>query len=235
MTHLTKIMFEDKQSLLFQSKVLNSNQIEVISKLGFLKKQNVYLGGGTALAIQKGHRTSVDLDFFSETEPNMQLVVAELQKEIENIVVRRAEKHTMFAEALGTDISLFYYPYKMLNSFVEVGSLYLASVEDIAAMKIAAIIQRGTRRDFIDTFYLLNEFSLKRVLELTKEKFSGYQETMALIALNHFKDAESEDETAREIKVFDQNFSWDEAKKVITEEVEKYQLAMLKKGKPDYQ
>jgi predicted nucleotidyltransferase component of viral defense system len=193
---------------MFKKKVLNSNQIGVISKLGFLKDKSIYLGGGTALAIQIGHRTSVDLDFFSEQEPQMQLAVSGLQKSIGNIVIKRAEKHTLFAEAGDTDISLFYYPYKLLNPLIEVDSLYLASVEDIIAMKMAAIIQRGTRRDFIDIFYLMGMYNVGQILEFTKRKFSGYQDVMALKALVYF----------------DENFSWEAAKRKIFEEVEGYQL-----------
>ena len=209
---------------MFEKKVLNSNQIGVISKLGFLKDKNIYLGGGTALAIQMGHRTSVDLDFFSEQEPQMQLAVAGLATAIDNIVIKRAEKHTLFAEVGDTDISLFYYPYKLLNPLIEVDSLYLASVEDIIAMKMAAIIQRGTRRDFIDIFYLMGKYNVGQILEFTEKKFPGYQDVMALKALVYFDDADDEEETARGITVFDKNFSWEAVKKKIFEEVEGYQL-----------
>ena len=159
----------------------------------------------------------------------MQLIVAGLQKAIKNIVIKRAKKHTMFAEAGDVDISLFYYPYELLNPFVEVGSLYLASVEDIIAMKMAAIIQRGTRRDFIDIFHLMRKYSIKQILEFTERKFSGYQAVMALKALMYFDDADKEEETARGITVFDKDFSWQGVKKEIFEEVKKYQLSMLKK------
>ena len=211
---------------MFDNKVLNSNQVHIIPMLGFLKSRNVYLGGGTALAMQVGHRTSVDLDFFSEQNQPMQLIVSELQKAIKNLVITRIEEHTLFAKAGDTDISLFYYPYKLLNPFVEHKSLYLASIEDIVAMKIAAIIQRGTRRDFVDIYYLLQDFSLKQMLELTRNKFPGYQDSMALRALIYFEDADSED-IARGIQVFDKDYSWEKAKKKILSEVKKYQRSLL--------
>jgi len=211
---------------MFQSEILSSTQVEIISKLGFLRKENIYLAGGAALAIQMGHRTSVDLDFFSEQGPDMQKIVAELQRNIKGIIIRRATEKTLFAEARNTDISLFHYPYRLLGSFVESESLYLASMEDIAAMKVAAIIQRGTMRDFIDMYYLLGKYNLRQILGFTKKKFPGYQDVMALKALLFFEDARKE-KTGRAIKVFDKSYSWDEVEKEIFRQVKNYQLAMI--------
>lgn len=100
--------------------------------------------------------------------------------------------------------------------------------EDITAMKIATIVQRGTKRDFVDIYYLLEKYPLKKIISFTLKKYPSYQKMLLLKALIYFKDAEKEEER-REIEVFDKDFSWEKAKEKILREVRKYQLKMIKK------
>lgn len=96
-------------------------------------------------------------------------------------------------------------------------------------MKIAAVIQRGIQRDFIDIYYLLKKYPLKKLINLTLKKYPGYQEQLVLRALIYFKEAE-EKNGKRPIKIFDKNFSWEKAKKEIFEKVREYQLGIIKKA-----
>src|SRR3990167_11162025 len=102
---------------------------------------------------------------------------------------------------------------------------YLAGV---AAMKLAAIIQRGTRRDFIDIYFLLNFYTLGELINFAIKKYPGYQQMLILRALIYLEDAEKE-KYPRPIKVLDPDFSWEKAKKKIFAEVKQYQLSILKK------
>lgn len=209
-------------------KILNKNQSGIIKKLEFLKDFGLYLAGGTALALQLGHRTSVDFDFYTQSNFDAEKVVPYFTKYFNNFKVRRIMNDTLLSTVGETDLTFFYYPYKLIGPFVKFESINLASIKDIVAMKIAAIVQRGKRRDFIDVYYLLQKYSLEEILNLTVEKYPGYQIMMALKSLIYFDDAEKEDYLGRKIEIFDKDFSWEKTKKKIFEEVKKYQLAMIK-------
>lgn len=207
--------------------VLSKKQKEIIKNLTSLNKK-FYLAGGTGLALQLRHRTSVDFDFYSSARFEPEEILPYFRKTFNKLSVRRAIKDTLILTLEEIDLSFFYYPYMLLAPLKKIGSVNLASIKDIAAMKIAAIVQRGKQRDFIDIFYLLDKFSLKQIIRLALKKYPGYQEMLILRALIYFEDAK-EEELGRKIKIFDKNFSWEKAKKKIFEEVRKYQLSILKK------
>lgn len=207
--------------------VLSKTQKNIIKNLDFLGKE-FYLAGGTGLALQLGHRTSVDLDFYTLKHFTSEELLPEFQKRFKNLLVRRAIEDTLILTVNEIDHSFFYYPYKPLKPPTLFETIRVASIEDIAAMKVAAIIQRGRRRDFIDIYYLLNKYSLEQIIKFVLKKYPGYQEILIMRALIYFEDAE-EEELEREIKILDKKFSWEKAKKKIFAEVKKYQLKMLKK------
>ena len=91
-------------------------------------------------------------------------------------------------------------------------NLSVASVEDISAMKVISIIQRGLKKDFVDLWVIIRqtEYSLKDIFSFCKEKYgSAFSESIALKALTYFQDAE-EEETPEGIKY---KFPWDDIKK----------------------
>lgn len=208
--------------------ILNQNQLDVVSKLNFDIKSKIYLAGDTALALYLNHRTSIDLDFYSEKEIDNNEVLFKLQKTFNNPTVKLHQKRTLFLTINGVDFSLFYYPYKLIGKTELYKNFEIASLEDIAAMKVGALVQRGKRRDFIDLYYLLQKYSLNEILKFTLKKYPGYQEMLVLRALIYFEDAEDED-LQRGIRIFDKNFSWKNTKEKIFNEVRKYQLSMFKK------
>jgi len=208
--------------------ILNQSQLDIIDKLDFDRENKIYLAGGTALALYLNHRTSVDLDFYTEKELDNNKILVKLQNTFSNLIVNLHQKNTLLLTVNNTDTSLFYYPYRLIGNTETYKKIEIASIEDVAAMKVGALVQRGKRRDFVDLFYLLQRFSLDEVLKFTLKKFPGYQEMLVLRALIFFEDAEDED-LQRGIRIFDSNFSWTKAKELIFEEVKKYQLSMFKK------
>jgi hypothetical protein len=84
------------------------------------------------------------------------------------------------------------YKYPWLDNAVTEDGIVLAGIRDIAAMKIAAIIGRGTKKDFIDIAFLLQKFSLKEILDFYSLKYNDGSVFMALKSLAYFEDAESE-------------------------------------------
>lgn len=212
----------------FHPAVLNQEESFLLENLEFLKKAGFYLAGGTALALQLGHRTSVDLDFYNQNPFKLENVLRAFTTNIPKAKTIGTAEGTIYGKFKKTEFSLFHYPYKLLKNPVSFRKVLLASTIDIGAMKIGAIIQRGTKRDFIDIHYLLKKYSLRKLISFTLKKYPSYQEILILQALIYFKDAE-EERKKRPIKALDKNFSWEKAKKEIFEEVRKYQLGMIKK------
>ena len=112
--------------------------------------ENTYLAGGSSLALQFGHRISVDFDFFTPTRFDGE----ELRQKLNNIgkfVFQEAdEKDTLLGVFNQVKFSIFRYRYPLVFTPLNFLDISLAAPEDIAAMKLAAIMDRGTKKDFID-------------------------------------------------------------------------------------
>jgi predicted nucleotidyltransferase component of viral defense system len=114
-------------------------------------------------------------------------------------------------------MSFFKYPYRPIKQLIPIEDIYIVSKEDIAAMKILAISQRGTRRDFIDIFFLMKEFGLKSILEFTKEKYPMFNIYIGLQGLVYFEDAEGDPQKQRFRLLC--NVNWKHVKSYLIEEV----------------
>ncbi|MCW5873084.1 MAG: nucleotidyl transferase AbiEii/AbiGii toxin family protein [Anaerolineales bacterium] len=208
---------------MFYPNILNDYQQELVDKLKFDSVGDFYLSGGTALALQMGHRTSVDFDFYSAKDFDSFKLFAHLRKAIPDLTVRTQTEGTLLAFSETTEISFFHYPYILIRPAVAFEGLILASKEDIAAMKLIAIVQRGTERDFVDVFYLLQEYTLAQMIAFVQEKFAGYQEALILKALVFFEDAEKE-EQRRGVRILAPDYSWEAVKKFLRAQVKKYEI-----------
>jgi predicted nucleotidyltransferase component of viral defense system len=201
--------------------VLTADQQEILPKLAFLKKQNFYLAGGTALALQISHRTSVDFDFYTKKDFQPEEIYEQFQKQENRKILLSSitEKNTLLLELNDISISLFTYSYPLVGNLIKTQHFDLASLEDIAAMKMIAIVQRGTKRDFTDFYFLIKKIGLENIFNYAKKKYPGFNEYLALQSLTYFKDAEIESND-RNIKLL-KPFNWKNAKKFFIAEVEK--------------
>jgi predicted nucleotidyltransferase component of viral defense system len=150
------------------------------------------LVGGTSLALQIGHRISVDLDLFGTLDEDIIDINASLQQLGEVTQVKNSKNINIYI-LNGVKLDLVNYPYTWLEDTVQHDGLRLAHKNDIAAMKIAAITGRGTKKDFVDIYFLLKEMPLARILELYQQKFNDGSLFMALKSLIYFNDAEEDE------------------------------------------
>ncbi|PIS17406.1 MAG: hypothetical protein COT59_00850 [Candidatus Nealsonbacteria bacterium CG09_land_8_20_14_0_10_42_14] len=207
--------------------VLSKKQIYLLKKLGFLEKYGFYLAGGTALALQIGHRASLDFDFYTEKKFDSRKLREEFDKRFKEVQEIYIAEDTLGLSVDGIGVSFFRYPYPLIKSCRETEGVLLASVEDIAAMKILAISQRGRRRDFIDIYFLIKEFGLKQITEFIKEKYPMFNVYVGLQGLTYFKDADEDPEKKR-YKLF-KKVRWSEVKKFIIKEVNRFKNIYFKK------
>lgn len=175
------------------------------------------LVGGTALALQYGHRTSVDLDFFGEV-PDQEAIIS-MAEEIGKVTVFNKSKNILQIELNGVKVDFVNYScYKWIDEPIIEEQIVMASPKDIAALKINAIEGRGTKKDFVDMFILLQHFTLDQILEFYKQKYPEYSIFRALRSLTYFDDAEQQPMP----KLFIPN-SWQQMKEFITKSVNLYQ------------
>lgn len=197
--------------------VLDKKRKDLLNKLGFLKDYGFYLAGGTSLALQIGHRTSLDFDFYTKKEFEPPRLREKFDKRFKKVREIHVAEGTLILDIEGIELSFFRYPYKLVKPCLKLEDVNLASVEDIAAMKILAISQRGKRRDFIDIYFLIQKFGLKKIMELTKEKYSMFNIYVGLQGLSYFKDADEDLEVDR-FRLFEK-ISWEKIKNYIVKEV----------------
>ncbi len=160
---------------------------------GALSGEDCYLAGGTALALMEGHRVSVDLDIFTERLSDTEDVLRRLRGHVPELAVTSVSAGTVYVEVLGVQVSVIEYKYPLLGPTVSsaAGGLQLANRDDIAAMKLSAIANRGTRKDFVDLWVLLNRHRpLEEYLGLFEKKFAVRDMGHVVRSLVHFSDAD---------------------------------------------
>lgn len=153
--------------------------------------KNCPLAGGTALALQLGHRISVDLDFFSPYKLNLEEVKRSLERFPESLELS-SSKNIVTYSINQVKVDVVKYEYPPIYPFLEENEIILYSLQDIAAMKLEAIKCRGRKRDFYDLYFLLQEFSLDELLRFNSTKFDARNPFMILKSLSYFEDAEND-------------------------------------------
>jgi hypothetical protein len=167
---------------------------EVFDKLGGLFAQyNAILAGGTALALHLGHRVSRDLDFFTERTFQVESVIAGIRNRSRQFQIMSEGETYLVADVENIKVSLFGYPYPFLDKAIIYKGTRIAGILDIAAMKVIAIGQRGTKRDFVDLYYVLQEIPFHKIaghmiLRFGKARINPVHTGKSLV---YFPDAES--------------------------------------------
>jgi len=205
----------------FHLEGLEKNQIRILQQTGStLRKSGYYLAGGTALAIYFGHRLSVDLDWFTSNEMGDALVWAQkLRNAGFDFTTHQTAPGTLHGSISNVRVTFLEFNYPLLKPPVLWKDMdcSLASLEDLACMKLSAIAQRGARKDFCDLYILGTEqFELKEMLNLYRRKFNIPDVSHVLYGLVYFDDAENErmPKMLRDVK-------WTEIKKTIQSWVKK--------------
>jgi len=184
-----------------------------IKKLEWIN--NFYLAGGTALAIQLGHRESIDLDFFSESIFSVGEIKETLSK-IGDLTVDYEDEGTLAGVLDGVRISFFHYNYGQIFPLINFGEIFLADERDISAMKIDTISSRGGKKDFTDIYFLMKKYPLAQLIGFFEEKYKNirYNKLHILKSLVYFDDADNNPFPLMLVE-----FDWEKVKKEIEKEV----------------
>ena len=150
------------------------------------------LVGGTALALQIGHRISVDLDLFGAIESSQIDLMDGLRHVTDSMKVIQESRNIHIYLLNEIKVDIVNYSYRWLKDPVQEDGLLLASKEDIAAMKIVAVVGRGTKKDFIGMAFLLDYYPLKDIMSMYKEKYPEASIFTVMKSLTFFQDAEND-------------------------------------------
>ncbi len=167
----------------------------LLGGLGFINR--FYLAGGTGLSLHLGHRFSVDLDFFSaeaNSVGNDERSVLRSLLDDPTLEITFDKDSTFVAIWRGVGVSFFRLNlYPVVKPPLLLDGIPLASVEEIGAMKLAAIIDRGTRKDYVDLYFILQRVSLDSLFRVAAKKYAKVRSfpVSATRALSYFDDAES--------------------------------------------
>ncbi len=174
--------------------ILNKERKDILQLFSNFKN-DFYLAGGTALALQLGHRDSIDFDFFSEHDFSTANLFEKLKEAGMRHKIKKVqdEKNTITVIIDGSiKVSFFSYPYRLLNPVILEKYIRIASVEDIACMKLSAITSRSTEKDYVDLYFILQHHKLSYLLALAEEKFPNLDASIILKSLIYFDDMETE-------------------------------------------
>jgi hypothetical protein len=161
-----------------------------------LAKRGAILAGGTALALHIGHRISIDLDFFTNKEFKVEQVISEIRKTGLSFSIISEGDGYITANIEDTKFSLFKYEYPFLDKPAVYKGIQVAGVLDIASMKVIAISQRGTKRDFVDLYFILQDMPFHKLAVHMAKRFGKERINPVHIgkSLVYFSDAESNPE-----------------------------------------
>lgn len=175
-----------------------------------------YLAGGTALSLQLGHRRSVDLDFFSLTE-DIPTIRTALEESLAVFYPTLADSAWGNLVYLAKDVRVGFYGYgfPLVAPLVEIENLRLASIEDIALMKLDALLSRAARKDFYDLYFICQKIPLRKLFDLAPKKYANVRdfEVQTVKRLVYFENAEADMDP-----VFFQPISWQTVKEYFVQQ-----------------
>lgn len=182
-----------------------------------------YLGGGTALALQLGHRISVDFDFFWQKDiprellPKIKKVFAGSKIEV---IINHLEQLTVIID--GISISFIKYPFPVVSKLVEYEGIKLLAALEIAAMKVYALGRRATLKDYVDLYFIFKEkvTSLEKIIKFCEKKYGQeFNPRLFLEQLIYSKDIEE-----MEIQFLKEGVNKLEIEKFFEKEIQKIEI-----------
>jgi hypothetical protein len=175
--------------------ILDDKRKDILPLLSFTRDK-FYLAGGTALALQIGHRDSVDFDFFTDSDFDIDVLFDSVVSAFKDhkVVKTSTTKNTLYVLIDDSiKFSFMKYQYPLIEDLIETEYFKMASIGEIACMKFSAITSRQAMKDYVDLFFILKSFNLEDLLKLSEVKFSGQLDrNLILKSIAYFDDVEQE-------------------------------------------
>ncbi|WP_187774804.1 nucleotidyl transferase AbiEii/AbiGii toxin family protein [Pedobacter sp. BS3] len=176
-----------------------------------------YLCGGTALALQLGHRISVDADFVSENNFDKDNLIKVLIERFSDVTDIHQNQYGVFLRVSGLKLDFLSWNLPFIAEPIEENNIRMIYKKDIIAMKLFAILQRGEKKDYMDIATLLDEYSLKEMLNFYQERHKNSDISLVLRYLSSFSDIDFQPEPNML-----NNLTWAVAKQRLQEAIKQY-------------
>ena len=177
---------------------------------------NFNLVGGTALALQLGHRLSIDLDLIGDEKFDPDILFSSLSQLGETKLNFKSNNTLgLFINDIKVDIIRYSFP--LIKPIIHAQSIRIVSIEDIAAMKLSAIAKRGSKKDFWDLYFILKKFSFQDLFNFYESKFGKESLFFVIKSLTYFDDANLDPDP---IKII--NVTWENVKSTIQSNLKNY-------------
>jgi hypothetical protein len=205
---------------MLQKQAVEPSTLELIKKLqdkDYL--HGFHLVGGTALALNIGHRNSIDIDLFSNFSFETQQLLENLTHDFQFNLFYSAN-NTLKGSVSNIKLDILAHRYPYVKKPLHIEGISMLSVEDIIAMKLNAISVNGQRvKDFIDIYFLLGTFTIEARLSFYKKKYTLQNEVNVLKSMIWFNDVDLSDWP---VMLKNKELKWNLVKKEITKSVKIY-------------
>ena len=174
--------------------ILDKKRLAILPLLKSFKR-DFYLAGGTGLALQLGHRDSIDFDFFSKKDIDTEKLYLQIKETFKGCKILKVQEEKNTLTVFINDnikLSFFTYNYKLIKKTVNERYFNIASIVDIACMKLSAIVSRAANKDYIDLYFIFKKVSLKSILNNLNKKLPELDINLVLKSLVYFKDLKME-------------------------------------------
>lgn len=203
---------------------IESGSLELLIKLqGTDLLKDFHLAGGTSLALQIGHRISIDLDLFSQNDFDTNYLLEQLEQNF-GFRLDYAAINTLKGSINDIKIDFVSHKYPFVKPPLEIEQISIFSIEDIAAMKLNAIAGNGTRsKDFIDIYFILKQFSVNEILEFYRIKYKTRNLMHIVKSLIYFEEINVQDWP---VMIIENNLSLAHVKKTIEKQVKNFSKSL---------
>ena len=208
---------------MLQQNAVEPATLELLKRICALPPfKNFALGGGTNIALRLKHRLSVDLDFFTNTPYQNSAIFQAISAGFPSAELLFEQNQTMMFTINNVKVDVVLYPFKWLMPFETIEGTRMIALQDIIPMKLQALSNRFSKKDFWDIAFLLHRFSLAQMLEIFKLKFPTIDIGYIIHSLTNFDNAESEPSPVQLIPK-----TWVQIKLDLQNAVTKYTQASL--------
>jgi hypothetical protein len=175
---------------MLQKQAVPKKLLELLIELERIPELNSFnLAGGTALALQMGHRKSIDIDLFTTEIFDENSIMEIFISKFKETKILSLSKNSVNCAINGIKVDFIRHNYPYLESYLEEENIRMFSLADIAAMKLNAIAGNGSRiKDFIDVYFLLDKFSLEQMLKFYSKKYSQMEPFFVIKSIVYFDD-----------------------------------------------
>lgn len=215
-------LYGGSMSQMLHLEILDEERTSFLPQLASFK-DDFYLAGGTGLALQLGHRDSVDFDFFQKISYQPSELLEKVIQLFVGAEVTAVQEETNTLTVLinrSVKLSFFTYPYPLLKPLLSTEYFQIASLEDIGCMKLSAISSRSLLKDYVDLYFITQTIPLNVLLELAATKFPNLDSNLLLKSLVYFDDIIDEPIIFKE----EHKVSQDEIQHYFVQEVQKIQF-----------